>query len=160
METRSVQTQYCHPLPQQCQRTVSERSVPSPPRLGTTDWPILHDFAHLQHWGSAGCPPLASVSSFSGALFSKGIECFSHFKTFQTAHVLCLLKMRARLIIAQFLVSFCQSGFLGEGGVPPLCDEDQAVLPEEAEQTSLFLCFPGGGGVCVPRRVGLAWLVV
>lgn len=57
METRCVQTQYCHPLALQCQRTASERSVPSPHTLGATDGPILPDSAYLQEQGKHRWPP-------------------------------------------------------------------------------------------------------
>lgn len=53
--------------------------------------------------------------------------------------------------ISVFLLSKWVSG---EGVCPlSLCVWDKAVVQEEAKQP-LFLCFPGGGGICVPRGGG------
>ena len=130
METSCVQTQYCHPLPPQCQRTASERSVPSPRTLGTTDRPILPDSAYPQECREAAMAP--NLPLVLVPLVPPMSPCLQDFRTGQTAlfppaRVPCPLKTRARLPIAQFPFSSCGSGSLREGTVPALC-LDEAVL--------------------------------
>lgn len=62
---------------------------------------------------------------------------------FQRAGVLCMLKPRARLVMARFPSAFSQR--VPEGGLCPLCDWDKAVL-QGGGSTALLRCLPGGGG--------------